>query len=313
MNYRLAQDVGRGTPLVSGLVGIAQASIGHQQVIQLIGAPDSPNLYWALAELPRPIVDVRDSMRFEMSLGFRIFPFLLGAETASHSPQEWARLLTQALSDTSRFADSRVGSSRGNMELKQAAVAGLSLLVYPHARQRLLAAGIDASRLNAMPVGQVLAVDAAREYRRIADEIEKWTYVPYHIARHHSSRDLFGQPQGVAAASRGYGYVMAALLLPAVEAARAAEARLEWQTGALQVVEAARMHAARTGKLPASLEEIERIPIPLNPSTNQAYDYRLDEQTAVLDLPFSDGFPGVAWRLEVTLAHADNGKEQEAP
>ena len=78
--------------------------------------------------------------------------------------------------------------------------------------------------------------------------------------------------------------------------------RTQWQMGALRVVEAIRMHAAEAGTMPRSLDEIKIVPVPLNPVTLAPYQYRLDGQTAVLDLPFSDGMPSVAWRFEITLA-----------
>ncbi len=303
MNYRLARNVGRVPFLICGLIGIAEANLGHQQVIELLAAKDSPNLYWALAELPQPLVDIRRAVQFEMSLGVRIFPFLIDAETASHSPEEWARILANGLSEFGQLTSE--GSNNFNLaslEARQAAVAGMSIFFYPGAKQRLIAGGMAAEQVEAMPVGQVVVVDAAREYRRVADEIEKWAYVPYYLARQRDSTELFDAHGATGVATRGYGYVLAALLLPAVEAARAAEARLDWQTRALQIIEAIRMHAAQAGTLPSSLDEIKVVPLPLNPATNQAYQYRLEGATGVLELPFQDGFTGVAYRFEITLS-----------
>jgi hypothetical protein len=78
--------------------------------------------------------------------------------------------------------------------------------------------------------------------------------------------------------------------------------RLGWQMNALQTVEAIRMHAAQTGALPASLDEIEIVPVPDNPVTEKPYEYRLEGDTAVLELPFSDGMRSAAWRFEIKLA-----------
>ena len=62
------------------------------------------------------------------------------------------------------------------------------------------------------------------------------------------------------------------------------------------------MHAAQTGRLPKSLDEIKVVPVPENPATGKVFEYRLDDDTAILELPFRDGFPGTAWRFEITLA-----------
>jgi hypothetical protein len=62
------------------------------------------------------------------------------------------------------------------------------------------------------------------------------------------------------------------------------------------------MHAAETGAFPKSLDEITAVPVPLNPLTNKNYVYWLDGEMAVLDMPRSDGMPGIAWRFELELA-----------
>ena len=304
MNFRLARNVGQELIVVCGLVGIAEAGVTSGTIVDLIAAPDSPNLYWALSELPRPIVDLREAIRLEMSMGARVFPALLDAVTADHSPAEWARLIGEALklyetlSESSLFKGVSVGKQK---TLRAMAGAGLSLLVYPGAKQRLIQSGMDAARIEKMPVGQVVLIDAAREHQRIADEIEKWLYVPYPLAKkriRRAEREGFGNRQF----SDGFGPMIADILSPAIQAAWTAQMRLEWQMSSLRVVEALRMHAAETGKFPASLDDVQVVPVPKNPITEQPYIYRLDGETAVLELPFSDGMPGVAWRFEIRLA-----------
>ena len=304
MNFRLARNVGQEPILVCGLVGLAEAGVTSQTAIDLIAAPDSPNLYWALSELPRPIVDLRGAIRLEVSMGTRVFPALMDVETAEHSPAEWARLIGEALmsyetlTEDSLFNGVSVGKHK---QLRTMAGAGLSLVIYPEAKQRLIQSGMDAARIEKMPVGQVVLMDAAREYQRITDEIEKWLYVPYPLAKkrmRRAVREGFGNRQ----LSDGFGPMITDLLFPAIQAARTAQMRLHWQMNALRVVEALRMHAAETGGFPASLDEVRVVPVPKNPITEQPYIYRLEGEMAVLELPFSDGMPGVAWRFEMQLA-----------
>ena len=40
-------------------------------------------------------------------------------------------------------------------------------------------------------------------------------------------------------------------------------------------IEAIRMHAARTGELPAALDQLSVVPAPANPFTGRPFDYRL--------------------------------------
>ena len=197
-----------------------------------------------------------------------------------------------------------MGVPDDQMTLVRAGVAGMAIFAYPHAKQRLINSGMDPARVESMPVGKVIAIDSLHEYRRIADDLEKWQYIPYRTMRSRNPPDPLhdqgGQPAAVL--TSGYGYALAATLLPAIQAARSAEERLLWQMDGIRTVEAIRMHAAVTGQLPRSLSEIEIVPVPENPATGEPFDYTLAGETAVLELPFSDGFRGVAWRFEITLA-----------
>ncbi|WP_145056713.1 hypothetical protein [Adhaeretor mobilis] len=301
MNYRLGRDVAKEPLLICDLVGIAICSTGNHSLIELIAQPNSPNLYWAIAELPKPMVSVRESMRTEMSLGLRTFPFILDAETAEHSPEEWARLLANAVIEQQQLTTGGLRDDEQGRLMARFGMTAMSAVAYPAAKQRLIDSGMDPQRVEGMPVGKVVSVDALRVYRRIADDIEKWSYVPYRESRKHSMSDAFKSSSTVASYN-GFGYVLANSLLPAVQAARQAEQRLLWNTLGIQTVEAIRMHAAETGKLPEKLSEIEIVPVPRNPVTDEFYEYELRGETATVDLPFSDGFAGIAWRFEITLA-----------
>ncbi len=304
MNYRLGQHVATGETLVNGLVGIAIHNVTTSNAIDLVAATDSPNLYWALGELPP--IDLRRATRFEMSIGARLVPAMEEAETAKHSPEEWARLFNDAVDETLGLVSGGVKSALVHQDetLMGLASTGAALAMYPSAKQRLVASGMDPARVESMAVGQVILLDGHREFRRVADEVEKWLYVPWLEARERV--DEVDQALDQASGSVGnYGAIVASLLIPAVEAARTAEMRQQWTMGALRVVEALRMHAAENGRWPASLSEVTVVPVPHNPATGKDYVYRLQGETAVLELPFSDGFPGVARRFELRLAEGE--------
>jgi hypothetical protein len=297
MNYQLGQDVSKQRFLVCSLVGMAEVGIANKSVIELISASGSPNLYWALAELPRPIIDMREAMNLEMSLGLRMFPVLLDVETKQHAPEEWSRLVTKVLKDLAASQEI-LGGNRFPEEqtLAQLGAMVLSFAIYPTAKQRLIEGGKSIAEVESMPVSQVLLIDTALEFQKVADEFEKWSLVPFHQMRDVEIDSL--------ELSDGFGKMLADMLLPAVQAARKAQIRTQWQISALRILEALRMHAAIAGKLPASLDEITVVPVPDNPITRQSFVYRLEDGTAVLELPFSDGMPGVAWRFEIQLAES---------
>lgn len=295
MNYQLGQDISKQRFLVCSLIGMAEVGMANKSVIELISAAESPNLYWALSELPSPIIDMREALNLEMSFGLRMFPVLLDAETRTHPPEEWTRLLTTMVDDFTESLES-LGNSRFARQktLAQFGAMGMSLVVYPAAKQRLIDAGKLPHEVEAMPVSQVLILDAAREFQIAADSFEKWSFVPYHQMGT-VELQAFAPPAG-------FGKLLAHQLLPAVQAARTAQMRTQWQLDGLRVIEALRMHAAVTGDFPSSLDEIDVVPVPQNPITQDDFVYRLDGDTAVLELPFSDGMPGAAWRFEIQLA-----------
>lgn len=300
MNLRLGYDTGQELFLISSLVGMAIEGITKRTVVDLIAAPNSPNLYWALAEVPAPLVDCRDSVRLEMSLGLRIFPALLDAESTEHFPAEWAKLFRDSIQDFNTVSDGN--PFLGNDVARGLVATGMSLVAYPEAKQRLIAGGMAVDEVEAMPVGQVIAIDTAREYRRVADELEKWWYVSFNDAKKNRQRaqSVFEGPRAF-----NFGKTIANLLLPAIHAARNAQVRSEWQTNALLTLEALRMHAAVEGAFPKSLDDIRVVPVPENPLTGEPYIYRLEDGMAVLELPFSDGMPGMAWRFEMKLVEEE--------
>ena len=68
------------------------------------------------------------------------------------------------------------------------------------------------------------------------------------------------------------------------------------------VVEALRMHAAQTGKLAQSLEEIKVVPVPLNPVTGKAFSYKVEGNHALLEsepIYESDLKEFRRWRIEL--------------
>lgn len=302
INYRAAQHTATEPFLVCQLVGIAMASLGNAAVLDLIAVPESPNLYWALTELPTPLVDLRESIRFELEIGRRIFPFLEDAETAAHPPDQWRILWAKALSDLTLMSN-RPGPARNQVPM-EFGVLGLALARYTHAKESLIAWGLDQQRVEQMPVGQVLAIYSKRIYDRISQSYEKAMLVDFTDANRfeQQAEQLIGDSRLLGEGPDREFLPIASLLLPAVQAARAAEIRQQREFAALRVIEALRMHAAENnGELPNKLTDVTCVPVPLNPATNGPFAYYREGKTAVLELPKSDGLHN-AVRYEITIA-----------
>lgn len=63
--FRLSRAVGEGSTAVQLLIGVAIGSLTVGQADQFVGRPGSPNLYWALTDLPRPLFDPRPALEGE--------------------------------------------------------------------------------------------------------------------------------------------------------------------------------------------------------------------------------------------------------
>ncbi len=304
MNYRLGQDVEVESFLVCDLVGIAICGIANDDAIDLIAAPDSPNLYWALAERRQPMVSLRDSIRAELALGSRMFGMLDADDSMQLSPGEWNALWVKGITDFAPVMRMETGSSpwppKTGAEL---AAMSLGLMGYSHAKQRLIDWGYQADEVEAMAVGQVLSLYSTRAYRMAADAQEKAYYVPLSDARaiEREAEDYL-KSNGIGRGPNRELVPVASLLLPAMTAARSSSVRLEREMAALQVIEALRMHAARNGnQWPQRLDDVTCVPVPVNPATGQPFMYELEGGTAILTLPKSDGVH-VKRRFELTIA-----------
>ena len=301
INYRLAADTGQVPLLVCVLIGDAVVGITYNSALDLIAAPDSPNLYWALSELPDPIVPMREALRFEMSIGPRIFPLLKDAETAVRAPEEWNRLFHDAAEIMPQLVSGRLAWR--TRALAEFGGVGAGILGYPHAKRRLVEWGYSSEEVDAMAVGQVLAIYSARTYQFHADNMEKAFYTGFSQSQQllREADQQLGDAGSFSENPDRELFPVAEALVPAVSACRNAEMRIRRDVAALRVIEALRMHAAEQGSLPDSLDVVTCVPVPLNPATDRPFDYSLSGEVAVLDLPQSDGVH-TGRRYEIQLA-----------
>ena len=61
----MAKHLGDAPTLVQGMVGIAIVALNQSRIEQWIQSDNSPNLYWALEDLPQPLVDITKAIKIE--------------------------------------------------------------------------------------------------------------------------------------------------------------------------------------------------------------------------------------------------------
>ncbi len=284
--YQLGRDVAQPPLLINALVGVAIGRMMNNTLTELLDQPGAPNLYWALAALPRPYVDFRPAMRTELELPEKLFPFLKDAETAERTPAEWQKLVTAAYSDL-KLLD--VDVMTGNRWLDQLGAAAILARGYPIAKAELIAAGYDAQKLEKMPASQVVAIQSGRVMRHAYHEIFKCTLLDYPDSairlKETNDRLLREQYLGPGLMQRD-PLMLTGLLLPAVSNVNMASIRSARDVAALQTLEAIRMQlAVNGGKLPSSLDEVTIVPVPRNPATGKLFPYELKDDEATLIVP----------------------------
>jgi hypothetical protein len=289
MGYQMGRDTASEPLLINGLVGIAISGLMNAEVEDWIGSPESPNLYWSLASIPKPLVDLRPALQQEVRFPELMFPFLKDAETSQRSPEEWQRILSEAVRQINSNLELPLSKRQQNpLEKIQSdlAVTALIMRAYPVAKEELKKSGFEAEKLEKMPVAQVVTIHMHRIVREIGDEFSKGAYLPSK-----QREEFYGSLGKRMHDERFFGpnsrevIPLAGLLMPAVGAAMSAQTRLDRDFAALQTLEAIRAHLAETGALPEKLSDITVLPVPVNPATNEPFEYRLADGKATLEVP----------------------------
>jgi hypothetical protein len=276
----LARNVGESETLISFLVGVAIGAIMEGQIDQFISQPDAPNLYYALTDLPSPLISMRKSMQGERLWLSGTFP-ALGAAAAD---LDAGNLSEEDLKKTAKIlkglSDDRLGYA-GRVYM-----AWNIMQKHELAKQALIDAGRPRDKVEAMPPLQVAFLHALLEYDAAMDELTVWQNQPYWEMMK-SEKDV---PRRYLKDRWKYysssAIPLTPLILPAIQKVTFARARIERKTALLRTLEAIRFYAAdHDGTLPPTLGAIKEVPVPLDPVTGKAFEYELRGKVAKLRAP----------------------------
>ena len=121
-----------------------------------------------------------------------------------------------------------------------------------------------------MPVGQVLAIQAARVHRHIYQHTFKWCYLPvWQSAEGSRATEERLREEGYLSSGVSTRQIvpLASLLMPSVRPAMYAEGRLQRDIAVLRTIEAVRAHVAtHDGTFPAELRDVRQTPVPMDPT-----------------------------------------------
>lgn len=301
--YAAARHLGQDEFLVSTLVGVACAGIAWDDALYLVQHPDTPNLYWAFASLPRPLVDIHHALAVERQFLYLQVKVLREVDETLRPAGYWQDFLDRLLPQIGGLAaDVGLPWAQQDPEAARAVLVGFVAAAYPGAKRYLIEdCRLPREKVDAYPTAQVVFLAVVRYYDEARDDNFKWSHLPYWQAEAKNRRRGFDELMQVKPDRVGWSAAPALLLLPATMAARTAVARIEQQLALVQTVEAIRMYgAAHGGKLPATLDDLP-VPAPLEPCTGKPLDYQCHGKYAMLN---GHDMPSIRYRLVLRFAEA---------
>ncbi len=262
----LARHLGEHPTMIAELVGVAIAYQGIGPLEEMIGQPGCPNLYWALTQLPEPLIDLRHGVQ-----GERVFIATELALLDDRAPMTAAQL-ERAVKKVQELLQVPIeGSDKARVGVEAWLAARVKDEAALRAARRLLVeSGVPAERVKRFPARQVVLVAEKRAAERERDDAMKLMPLP-----HWRLQALLSRQPAKNAPELFKDFV------PGVVNVHRATARLQQRLALLRHVEALRLYAAEYGKLPAKLSDVE-VPLPVDPMTGKAFNYHLDGTKATL-------------------------------
>ncbi|NLF32857.1 MAG: hypothetical protein GX591_18470 [Planctomycetes bacterium] len=292
--FAMADHVGRPYVLISGIVAIAITQQMLDVVETWIETPGSPNLYWALAALPRPFMALDRSMQVERSILLVSLPSLRKFLYSEMTPDEWAATAGALRQELGELLDVMENvSSRGAPSGENLAPMALALKYYSPAKAWLVREGYAPEAIERMPVLYVTLRYLVGDFLYWSGETQKWFHVPFWqgYPRIQRADEAF-----MDAVRDGDVGILTRVFMPYMGKAYAIMAEMDRHIAALECIEALRMQAAADGGTwPRSLEAVVVVPLPINPMTGRPFEFRRGDDGAVLVAAALEGMEGRFW------------------
>jgi hypothetical protein len=273
----MARHVGETPTLISHLVGVAIASIFLAEVDQILSQPNCPNLYWALTDLPQPLLSMRKPLEGERLWAYGTFPGLARFAADPSAPP-----LTEKEVEAIVKATFGLNDGKDNLVQRHLLAANIRLH-HDTAKQALIDAGWPKEKVESWPHVQVALLHSLQDYQGYFDELVKTQNFPYPDAsKQLAELDKQLRARRANRPATAPAIPLVELLLPAINKVRLAQARTERKIAALRCVEAIRLYAAKhDGKLPESLDDIKEVPVPIDPILGKPFQYKLHGERMV--------------------------------
>jgi hypothetical protein len=297
--FAFSRHAGAGPFLINSLVGIAIASQFADALQDWVSRADSPNLYWSLTALPRPLIDIRKQLEFEQRVVEIQFPVMADLKRP-RAPAEWDAALKQVRTELKRILEFDESGKRAPLPKRGPTDPAGQSPELPAGRKYLVQRlHLPAARVKAMPPAQVLLLHMQGVNDEFRDDLFKGAYLPLPQAL----RVVQGSLKRLKAAPDLEATRIPRFLLPGMHKAVVAPNRLERRIAALRAIEAVRLYAAaHDGRLPDKLADVKEVPVPQDPGTGRPFQYRRANQTATLiGPPLNVALPETGLRFRLTI------------
>jgi hypothetical protein len=252
--------------LIGQLVGIAICFVAISPLEDMLEQPGCPNLYWALTNLPDPMVTIGRGLEGER-LMVQAELDRAGMDDKNPMSEEQIKKAIGYIDKLRQLEGKPVKTTRAwlnerkNEEYLRAA------------RRHLIESGMAEDRIQRFPAEQIIILDQRRAYDELRDDLFKYMGLPtWQVEQLKLPTDRYKTDDNL----------IFSLFLPAVMKVRRAQGRLEQRIALLRHVEALRLYAAaHDGKLPEKLSDCP-VPLPNDPFTNKPFHYKVEGNTVHL-------------------------------
>ncbi len=291
-SFRLSEIASHSTHfLVGRLVGFAIAANTMETLQLAIQQPDCPNLYWSLAALPESrLFEVQESIEFETILLSRIFEKAQDLPDDPIGEQAASMRLRQIVDEASRLLADMDFSPNG-LALSQMTSGVMMVVFAPQARKMLAETERWKGRVELLSDSEAVLRASDLSYRRLRDRCLAWSTLPRAEWEHYQQElanafDVQQQPFGPS-----MFHALISTLQPAMNSVLNSGARTEQFRNYLMTLEALRMHAAQTGQLPETLEQLRPVPAWIDSLSTKPFEYERKSPTVAV-LTKSPRIPG---------------------
>jgi hypothetical protein len=277
--FAMGRHVADAPFLINSLVGVAVTEAMAARVLELAQSENSPNLYWSLTALPRPLVDMRQSLEVESASALMVFPELVNADTVTGAASrvEFENFLNRF----DELATDSTNTTGPEYQLRKRLVDTLKDDAAMKDVRSFLKneGGYSDKAVQAMVPTQAVMIRERILYTRLRDGIFIHSFLPFDQAQAGFSAWAANYEKLKEA---GEGLPLVALLLPGIDQACSVRARLQRRIASLRIIEALRVYADANGsKLPESLSEL-KLPVPNNPADGKPFAYARKGNEATL-------------------------------